>query len=80
MELAYSGENSWRSPPPAQSSKHHVNTAKVHNKYWAAGGDEMYITENNPMDTSKIDYLKDDLEFNIKSAVRTAKKSINDVS
>lgn len=40
----------------------------------------MLMAENDQMDTSKIDYLKDDLEYNIKSAVRTAKKSIHDVS
>lgn len=34
------------------------------------------VDNNNPMDASHIDILNDDLEYQIKSAVKTAKKSI----
>lgn len=34
--------------------------------------------QEDPLDANNLDYLKDDLEYNIKSAVRTAKKGIHE--
>lgn len=83
LEAAYGApDGHWQSPPPASGALAYPNTAQPHggHPYWpGAGNDPRLMAENDQMDTSKIDYLKDDLEYNIKSAVRTAKKSIHDV-
>ena len=49
----------------------------MQNQYWQGANDQMRNVNNeNPMDTSNIDILKDDLEYQIKSAVKSNRKSI----